>query len=614
MANLFSGITDFLSGGQMSTALDRLARSSDTIYGVKPPDLLELIPQLKLQVQQGTMTPAAASAAFVNMQGMMSPAQAKAAFAEVQQFMTPAQAEAVQAVMQGEMSAAQAQAFLQSDSQMQNVQSDQASISGQRDALAQLADIAQNKGMTEADRAQLAAAMNQTNANAAQQRAAQIQQLQMQGNAGSGAELAARLSSVQGAANANAAMGADVAKSAQARALAAIQAGLAGNASLNTQMFEQAAKKAQAQDVVNQFNAQARNTIGLQNAQMQQAANQQNFQTANQIAMANQAAAQQAALLNAQNQQAAGLQNMTQANQFALQNAANQQAANLANAGYQQGANQTNFQTANQIALQNAANQQAANLANTGYQNQANLANFNMANTIAGTNTGIMNQQAQLPYNAAQANFTNQLNQAVAGSTADYRAGGVMADLAGQQLANTVGGINGIINSPVGQAVTGAAGRWVMDAASGVWKWLTSGSGGSGGTIDYPYDPGSNPADPNLDSNPDYNGSVGDTTDTGDSWGDWTDWFSDEDLKTGKKELSDADVDKIMGHLTGYKYRYKGAKTNPEQVGIMAQDMPKDSVIDTPAGKMVQGPEALNQALAVLANQHNRLVKLEGKK
>ena len=50
--------------------------------------------------------------------------------------------------------------------------------------------------------------MNQKAAKAAQDRAAQIQQLQMQGNAGSGAELAARLSGIQGQSNAAAAAGA----------------------------------------------------------------------------------------------------------------------------------------------------------------------------------------------------------------------------------------------------------------------------------------------------------------------------------------------------------------------------------------------------------------------
>ena len=80
--------------------------------------------------------------------------------------------------------------------------------------------------------------------------------------------------------------------------------------------------------------------------------------------------------------------------------------------------------------------------------------------------------------------------------------------------------------------------------------------------------------------------------------------------------MSDADVDSMMATLTGHKYRYKGNKSNPQVAGVMAQDMEKvspESVIDTPAGKMVQGPNALSTALGILANQHSRIQKLEGK-
>ena len=72
----------------------------------------------------------------------------------------------------------------------------------------------------------------------------------------------------------------------------------------------------------------------------------------------------------------------------------------------------------------------------------------------------------------------------------------------------------------------------------------------------------------------------------------------------------------MMAKMTGYKYRYKGNSSNPMKTGVMAQDMEHgqgNSVIDTPAGKMIQGPEALSNALAILANQHERIRKLEGK-
>ncbi len=654
MANPINSITDFLSGGQMADALERLADSSSVISEVDLPDLADLIPELQLQVQQGKMTAAQAqaatarvvgimspsrmAAALTTMQGKLQPAQMTAARALVQGVMEPAKMEAVNAVVQGRMTPARADAAMQSSSNMRNVNSDQASISGQRQALSQLADIGKNQGMTEADRAQFASTMAQTNANAAQQRAAQIQQLQMQGNAGSGAELAARLSGTQGAANSNAAAGADVAKSAQARALQAIQAGLAGNANLNTNLFSQAAQKAQAQDTINAFNTGARNTMNLANANNLQNSNLANFNTANTVAANNQAAQNAARTYNATNTQNANLSNFNAAQTAALANAGYQQAANATNAANTQAANTQNFLTANQVAQLNQANTQFANqynatnqqnanttnfnaaqtaaLANAGYQQatseananrntNANLANFNMANSINATNTGITNTQRMMPYNAAQANFTNALNQGVAASTADYRAGGVMADLAGKQMTNTINGVTGFLNSPTGQAATGlvrnAAGE-LGKVISGVWTKLTADEAANWA--------GSGLSAADIDS---VGGSTGGGNFFSDAWDTVSDWFSDEKLKTDKKELNDADIDKIMGHMTGYKYRYKGAKTNPTQVGVMAQDMPGESVIDTPSGKMIQGDSALNQALAVLANQHARIKKLEQK-
>jgi len=209
--------------------------------------------------------------------------------------------------------------------------------------------------------------------------------------------------------------------------------------------------------------------------------------------------------------------------------------------------------------------------------NQANAANFGMANQIAGTNVGIQNQNLMMPYNAAQADFTNLLNRNVAGATNDYRAGGVMADLAGKQADATSKGITAgsdFISSLTGGKGTGGAGNLIGEGVKAIGNsdWWSNFDIGDVGT-----------------------------------------WFSDEDLKTEKKELSDEDIDKVMGHLTGFKYRYKGDKTNPKQVGVMAQDMPGSSVVETPAGKMIQKPEALNMALATLANQHQRLKKLENK-
>jgi hypothetical protein len=455
-------LSNYMSGGLINEGRDLLRGSGGAFSGINAPDLNSVIPQLQKQVQQGTMT--------------------------------AAQAQAVLANIQGKMEAAQAVAQRQADSGMGQVQTDAQSLAGQREGLGQLKDIATQQGLTEADRGKFASLMNQSNANAASQRGAQIQQLQMQGNAGSGNELAARLSGLQQGANANAAAGADIAHQGQARALSAIQSGIQGNANLNQQQFAQQAAKAQAQDAVNQFNTSAANTIGLNNSQLMQNANLANFNMNNQFALANQQA---------------------------------QNSANLANAGYQQGANQ---------------------------------ANFNMSNQIAGKNTDIANQQAQYPWMAAQQNFQNQTALAKAKAGTQLAAGNAIGQLGVNQLQRT--------GSMVGNATNQAI----------------------GGNSSKPED--------NIFGN--LIGGVGD-------------FFSDERLKTDKEQLSDDEVDNMMANLTGYKYRYKGNKDNPQVAGVMAQDMQGDSVIDTPAGKMVQGPQALSQALAVIANQHARIRKLEGK-
>ena len=606
MSNIFSDITNFLSGGNLDSARNFMTGSAESIVNVPLPDLMTMIPQLQMQVQQGVMTAA----------------QATAKMAEVQGQMTPEQYQVVQAVVQGTMTPAQAAATLQEQSNMAGVKTDQSSLQGMRTALAQLGDIAQNKGLTEADRAQFASIMDQANANVAQQRAAQTQQMQMQGNAGTGSELAARLIGAQGTANSNAVAGANLASNAQNRALTAIQAGVTGNAQLNSQLFQQDQAKAQAQDLVNQFNAQAKNAVSLANAGFQQQSNLANFNTANQV--------------NQQNAQ------MT--NQGAAANAAARQASNLAN-----------FNQANAVNQMNAQNQTNVNVGNAANQQNANTANFNMANTIAGTNTETMNKQAMMPMQATQQNFTNALNKGTAVSTAQNAAGKNLATLGLAQAGMTGNAINSglsTLNAISGGALSNLAGGWVKNAAGAVGKWVgglwapatsaadlaasaaaADAAGGllpefgtqaaydaaMGGAVNGFLDSAGNvfatqaAADAASSALADAAGSTVVNTVTDPS--NWWDIFSDERLKTDKKKMSDKDIDDMMGKISAYKYRYKGSVDNPTKVGVMAQHMKNfgSSVIDTPAGKKIQGPEALSEALAVLANQHERIKKLEKK-
>lgn len=590
-------LNNLFSNGYLKKSADLLSNAGQNVSDVSTPNLLNLIPTLQQQqmvgsVQGATVTPGQSTAATTTMQGTMSPATYSALLASMQGTMSPASYSAVNAVMQGTMTPAQASAVLQQDSLMKGVNTDQQSINAQRQALQRLADLGQNGGMSQADRSQLAENIAQTNAAAASQRAAQIQQLQSQGNAGTGAELAARLSGGQQVANANAMAGANVATAAQARALQALQANLQGNSALNSQLFNQEAQKAQAQDIVNQFNTNAQNTMNLQNAKMAQDASLANFTTANQIALQNAQAQNTAGQTNAQLAQQAGLANFNTANQIAL---ANQQAQNTAgqyNATNQQNANQSNFNMANQIALQNAANQQQSNITNSqlatqaginsaNNEQQARLANFNTANTIAGTNVGIANQNLLMPYQATQQNYTNQIGKQAAAGQLNVNAGKSLADLVNAQLGRS-NSAAGVANTPTSSNSSGGGGSSGLNLGS-IASTVGSLFGGSGSS-------GSN-----------LLSGIGDL-------------FSDKNLKTDKKELSDDEVDEMMAKMTGYKYRYKGPKSNPQITGVMAQDMPKSSVIDTPNGKMIQKPEALSQALAVLANQHQRIKRLEGAK
>lgn len=404
MANAITDFYNFLSGDQYNDAVANIIGAANVYKGIQVPDLNTLIPQLHLQVQQGLMTPAQAEVAF------------------------------------------------QQASALATIQSDQATLFEQRAALNRLDEISKT-GLTDVDRAAINAAFTQANANAAQQREAQVNAMRQQGLGGSGAELAARLAGSQATANANAKAGADVAMSAQQRALTALQEKLRGSAALNTQMFEQEAKKAAAQDTINQFNTQARNTMAEANARRVQ---------------------------------------------------------------------------------------------------EANLTNFNKANEIMAANVGIKNQQAMMPWNAAQQNWTNQLNYANAVSGAQLKSGAAMADLARNMAGNVTSGVSGVVKELGGV-------KFLKDAAGAIWKWVNNAwtPTNEDPWRDQPSAPindGQMPdgrEDDNWNTNP-VVGPQPDTTPPPDP----IDW----DL--GFRSGGHVNTDELMARMTGYKYRRK--ETRPE--------------------------------------------------
>lgn len=200
----------------------------------------------------------------------------------------------------------------------------------------------------------------------------------------------------------------------------------------------------------------------------------------------------------------------------------------------------------------NTGLQQNTNLANQQAQQQANLTNFNMANQVAGTNTGIANTQAMLPLQTAEAQNQQNLNWGATAARANQTQGAQLNTQANQNTANNTNTANSLIK----------AAPSIASAASDLWGA-----------------------------------------------------FSDETMKTDKKEMTDDDVDELMHKLTGYKYKYKkgsaaddGGKTH---YGVMAQDLEKtplkNSVVDTDKGKFVMDNDSKQNAmLAVLAHLANK--------
>lgn len=94
--------------------------------------------------------------------------------------------------------------------------------------------------------------------------------------------------------------------------------------------------------------------------------------------------------------------------------------------------------------------------------------------------------------------------------------------------------------------------------------------------------------------------------------------MSDRRLKKNVKR-GDGDADAAIKGLKAYAFDYKDAKYGKgKQVGVMAQDLETaglgHAVVDTPAGKAVDGAKAATSSLALVARLGERVARLEGKK
>lgn len=253
--------------------------------------------------------------ALLALQGVTTPTIEQMTLPELQKFM-----------VSQNMTPAQMQAFLQQSNALEGMQVDQTGTSAQKQALAQLADVAKaGPEGTALQRAQI----EQVNQDAARQLAGQRGAIDMQAQARGvpvGLLQAALGQQTAGQGLQNAHMAALQAQGQNyQQALNALAQGGQLGGQLQGQQNTQANTVAAAQNAMQQFNAANQQNAAAQNAGFQQAANAYNTQMANQVGQAN------TGLANERIQYNTALPQQNFANQMAKQGAVAGQYGNLAN-------------------------------------------------------------------------------------------------------------------------------------------------------------------------------------------------------------------------------------------------------------------------------------------
>jgi len=154
----------------------------------------------------------------------------------------------------------------------------------QLNALQRIQDVANQGGLTAEDRAMLDQISRQEQTQLQGERGSIMQGAQRRGIAGSGLELASQLGATSQAADRQAQRDLGVAALGQNRALQALQQTASIGGQLRGADYEEAARKAEATDVINRYNAGVRNTIAQNNVDM---LNRQNFYNQQQLPQQN---------------------------------------------------------------------------------------------------------------------------------------------------------------------------------------------------------------------------------------------------------------------------------------------------------------------------------------
>lgn len=266
--SLLDSLTGLLTGGQSSKESDNLDAANAAAQNLVAPTAQQLQVALQQEVSAGTITPA------------------------------------------------QYQAIMQDPNAMQNIlsQINPAYTQAQNTALSQLQNVASSNGMTPQFQNQLNLANQSTNANLQGQYGAIQQQAQQQGVGGSGSVIANKLSALQAGANSNNLAGEQAASNAQSNALQAMYG--AGNLgqSAQAQAFGEQSNIAQAQNAINQFNAQNKNASALYNTGAANQAQYANLQNQQNINNANTGIANTESLYNAATPQTAYSDSLNRAN------------------------------------------------------------------------------------------------------------------------------------------------------------------------------------------------------------------------------------------------------------------------------------------------------------
>ncbi|CAB4157380.1 hypothetical protein UFOVP683_19 [uncultured Caudovirales phage] len=201
-----------------------------------------------------------------------------------------------------------------------------------------LEDITNSGGMTAIDRARLSEIQNQIGSQERGSREQILQNMAQRGLYGSGAELASQLQNQQSASQAASLAGSQVASDAQNRAYNAILQGGQMASDIENTDYSRLAQSAQAQDAINQYNNQNRNTALMQDWQNKQNARTMNTSAENELKQQNQALLNQGQYYNAVNKPMAQYGMQSQQGQAAQQGLTGQ-----ANLSQQQNTNQSNF-------------------------------------------------------------------------------------------------------------------------------------------------------------------------------------------------------------------------------------------------------------------------------